>query len=236
MQNEISRLETLFIPLNDKKKSLIIDKDQNQHEFILSSHLNCTLCSFNLNSATKAIKIVSHPILSVPLCLLCFDEYETRRSNESEDENEVCTWCYQGGNLFVCDRECQNYFCNECILRNLGQDLFNKIQHDDHWICLVCRPSPYLDSFKTALELGIQYSIYQESYFETQNLKTKDNADEIISSLTETQLTKELDILSLIIDEIDTANKNLEEDELFAVRKNIQNEIKLIYPTKSAEW
>ena len=40
-------------------------------------------------------------------------------SKDEDGDDEQCTWCGDGGNLFICD--CQRAFCKNCVHRNMGR-------------------------------------------------------------------------------------------------------------------
>ena len=203
------------------------DMDVEDHdEFILHEKLKCTVCDFGLNSITKAYKILSHPILTnVPVCLICYDEINSKLmkdGNECLDEN-ICSWCGLSNDeddiVFLCDSEgCPRCYCEECLSRNFGQSMVDQMfaSPNEPWYCPKCNPS-MLEDYHTAFDEGQQHSIYNDSIFETNEYENP----------SEEQISKELDILSLIIDEVDTGNKNLESDALAKCEEEIKQELLL---------
>ncbi len=50
----------------------------------------------------------------------CFNWYTSDIiSKDDEGDDEQCTWCGDGGNLFICD--CQHAICRNCVQRHLGR-------------------------------------------------------------------------------------------------------------------
>ena len=46
-------------------------------------------------------------------------------SKDSDGDDEQCTWCGDGGNLFICD--CQHGICKPCVQRNMGRAELGRI-------------------------------------------------------------------------------------------------------------
>ena len=96
------------------------------------SELFCTICNHDLNHTSYRICV--HPILDVPLCVICHDDIhksgkssngiiittiiiyythyhytiELITSTDPEVLQDLCSWCADGGNLHQCD----NNDCN----------------------------------------------------------------------------------------------------------------------------
>jgi hypothetical protein len=123
-------------------------------------YLYCTLCNHDLNHPSYLI--CSHPILGVPLCIICNQEIT---SSDLFDENieisDVCSWCGDGGELFMCSNtegNCERSFCTACLTANLESEL-ESIKNNDNWFCLCCNTEP-LVRFHKAAEIGSANSMY----------------------------------------------------------------------------
>jgi hypothetical protein len=123
--------------------------------------LYCTMCEHDLNRA--AYLVCTHPDLPVPLCIECDDEL---RKKEEGDVSDICTWCRDGGELFMCanDSKCGRAICRLCVEKNMEAEL-QSIQDDDEWRCFHCRPSQ-LKHFKEALRIGQKQSLYSRVVYE----------------------------------------------------------------------
>jgi hypothetical protein len=203
-----------------------------EEEFILSPYLMCTMCLCNLNSETGAIKIMSHPLMPVPVCLLCFDLFRTKSSEA--DLEEVCSWCLDGGILLQCDnisalsknereapiQTCPHSFCETCLSENISKLYFTEcVTNTDPWMCLVCQPSPRLDHFTQAMLKGQSNSLYRK-LTDAQSSAMQSLEDEVADE----QRVAIIDVLQLVIDEIDTCSRMLEESETEAKRAAIELE------------
>ena len=104
--------------------------------------LNCSVCSKNLDPVYGTNKGVQrHPHLGVPLCSSCRKFYGDGDWPRTEDGDEYCRMCAQGGDILLCDK-CPNAFCKKCISRNLGARSLREITKSEEWSCLLCDPTP----------------------------------------------------------------------------------------------
>lgn len=205
--------------------------DEPEDEYVLHPKLKCTICDFNLNSNVQAFKIVPHPILLVvPTCLLCNDNFITAQE-DAENINSLddfCSWCGldDRNDLLLCsDENCHHNFCFECVKRNFDEPFLNHLKDPNViWKCFKCQPSPVLDEYNEALQLGIENSIYYDSFFEQTNGSDIDGAADTEPS--EEQLAKENYIMTLLVDQVDTANWFLEECNVEKEKKKIRLEFR----------
>jgi hypothetical protein len=101
--------------------------------------LLCSICQLSLDF--HLYKKWEHPVLSVKLCGLCYDEVTERISNRTSDElSDYCMWCCNDGILFLCD-SCDRCTCDVCIRTNFGDDTLSTIENAKTWKCFECDPS-----------------------------------------------------------------------------------------------
>ena len=216
------------------------EADDDDEVFILHPKLKCTVCDFDLNSNRNAYKIVPHPVLKeVAVCILCYDQVSEKltddenKSNidtEINEETDICDWCVgcvdhpDCETLYLCDTEgCKYCYCRNCIQRNLGDEYLNELlqaESDTPWYCFMCQPYPALTKLHDAMTIGMENSIYRDSYFESTSTEVDPN-----TVLTEEQILKEFDILTLMVDEEDTAARKLKDTALARKRIQIQQEL-----------
>lgn len=135
--------------------------------------LYCSLCFHDLHNSSY--KICQHPLIEVPLCILCLDTISAAFNCEV-DIADICSWCGEGGELLGCD-ECEHLFCRECISNNLGEAELLKVVESSPWKCYVCDSSP-LDKFHKALKAGEEFSIYNERKNEVDGISEEQAAIE----------------------------------------------------------
>jgi len=82
-----------------------------------------------------------HPHLGVSICLDCRKFYGDGDWPRTEDGDEYCRMCAQGGDILLCDK-CPNAFCKKCLSRILGSRALREITKSEEWSCLVCDPKP----------------------------------------------------------------------------------------------
>lgn len=217
------------------------ESSEHAEEFILDSTLRCTLCDFNLNIASGAFKVCSHPLLHVPVCIVCIENYT--KEYDPSMISEVCTWCLQGGFLFQCgDEECNRCICEDCIVKWVPEVLeeINESEDDD-WRCFVCQPSPTLDKLISARQKGHEASLYKGLYFDSDRfrdlIKTKaDNSDETPYQITEDESNQARELLDMVITERHNAEAVLLDDQkLLQVRTEIESELGEHHPKVEEE-
>jgi chemotaxis protein histidine kinase CheA len=104
--------------------------------------LQCTTCSKIVDPVISTAKGVNrHPHLGICICQPCRQFYGDGDWPRSEDGDEYCRMCGQGGDILLCDK-CPNAFCKKCLQRNLGSRALREITKAEEWNCLVCDPSP----------------------------------------------------------------------------------------------
>ena len=104
--------------------------------------VNCASCG-KLCDPIIGIKtgVVRHPALGLAMCDACRKFYGDGDWNRTEDGDEYCRMCAQGGDILLCDT-CPNAFCKTCITRNLGSKALRDINKSEEWSCFVCNPEP----------------------------------------------------------------------------------------------
>ena len=85
--------------------------------------------------------VVRHPHLGVPISREAAKFYGDGDWVSTEDGDEYCRFCGQGGDILLCDK-CPNAFCKKCLTKNLGARALREITKAEEWSCLVCDPSP----------------------------------------------------------------------------------------------
>merc|ERR1719510_2021691 len=127
------------------------------------------------------------------MCDPCRKFYGDGNWPRSEDGEEYCRFCGQGGDILLCDK-CPNAFCKKCLNRNLGSKALREITKSEEWMCLLCDPKP----------LYPQKAMYYCAY------KSQDQ----IKSMREADREKE---------KLKRRNKGVSKSEKDAVVKNPQN-------------
>merc|ERR1711976_766548 len=104
--------------------------------------VNCASCG-KICDPIIGIKtgVVRHPALGLAMCDGCRKFYGDGDWNRTEDGDEYCRMCAQGGDILLCDN-CPNAFCKMCISRNLGSKTLREINKSEEWSCFVCNPEP----------------------------------------------------------------------------------------------
>jgi hypothetical protein len=167
--------------------------------------LYCTLCFLDLKSVEYLV--CKHPDLPVPLCIDCMDVLRKMGEGEMRD---ICTWCRDGGTLFMCaDDKCGRTICRSCMNNNM-KGRAEKIEADDNWRCFHCRPRQ-LRHFKKALLIGQEQSLYSG---------VKNEGDEV--EQLESRLVLLLDV---IVGSIKEVRKDLSTDSVKFCEKKFRKEL-----------
>merc|ERR1712083_1011211 len=85
--------------------------------------------------------VFRHPHLGMPMCQEARKFYGDGDWPRTEDGDEYCRICSQGGDILLCDK-CPNAFCKKCLGRNLGGRALREITKSEEWSCLLCDPTP----------------------------------------------------------------------------------------------
>ena len=108
----------------------------------ICAKLTCCVCSKALDPVFGNAKSINrHPHLGIPVCRECRKFYGDGDWPSTEDGDEYCRVCGQGGDILLCDK-CPNAFRRQCIQRTLGARALREITKSEEWNCLVCDPKP----------------------------------------------------------------------------------------------
>ena len=104
--------------------------------------LCCTVCAKGVDPVIGSLKgVLRHPALGTAQCRACRQFYGDGDWPRTEDGDQYCRMCAQGGDILLCDK-CPNAFCKKCLQRNLGSRALREITKSEEWACLVCDPTP----------------------------------------------------------------------------------------------
>jgi len=132
--------------------------------------LQCTVCSKNVDPVIGSLKgVLRHPHMGTAQCRTCRQFYGDGDWPRTEDGDEYCRMCAQGGDILLCDK-CPNAFCKKCLGRNLGGRALREITKSEEWSCLLCDPTP-IQSLQ-----AIYMKLYK-SQDEIKDLRAKDREE-----------------------------------------------------------
>lgn len=175
-------------------------KERTNSRASRQAQYTCSLCFMSKGSE----EIVPHPLLGIPMCRECEEEYNTGDFKETdEDGNHVlCSFCADGGSVVCCD-ECPRVFCGDC-LEALGKSYMDKIEKIDDWKCLVCDPPSELkEGFPSLAKLKV----------EQEGLKAEQEACAGSPSTTQKRKRRKIEIDSdFDEDEVEEIEASAEED------------------------
>jgi len=135
-----------------------------------NNKLQCTVCSKNVDPVIGSMKgVLRHPHIGTAQCRTCRQFYGDGDWPRTEDGDEYCRMCAQGGDILLCDK-CPNAFCKKCLGRNLGGRALREITKSEEWSCLLCDPVP-IQSLK-----AIYMKLYK-SQDEIKDLRAKDREE-----------------------------------------------------------
>lgn len=199
-------------------------------------NLHCTICMHDLNHPVYLC--CTHPILSVPLCAICHDDIQkSDLFDDDVDVNDICTWCGEGGDVFMCSDEenCNRSFCRLCVTSNFPPEVLHCIENDDEWLCFCCDPR-LLQPFIHAASIAEGISIYNKPFIPSQEGRrdtfdtTSDESPQPSQApeLTEAELEiqKNIYLLRAVIEGITEASKNLEGSVLKTKEAEIRTELR----------
>lgn len=186
-------------------------------------NLYCTLCYHDLNHFLY--NIYKHPILGVPLCILCYDKF-ILQSDDEQSVSDICSWCMSDDSeLYICrdGNQCSHSFCYDCLNNNFGKSFIQNLKKIDLWTCLVCDPKP-LEGLKRGYQQGLEQSIYHNQSLisaipeiENEN-QIKNEVDPIIQM--------DLDLLNALVEESDESFARLEQESLEEKEAQIRDELR----------
>lgn len=129
--------------------------------------------AFECTSCSKVIRTTYdsnlHPLLDCLLCRRCYQNYGSGDFSAFDDgidssgDDNYCRWCCDGGNLYGCmnvidGQRCHYSFCEDCIKKNVPNDIVLRInelpdgeQKGVRWHCYVCDKSKIAGLRKEAL-------------------------------------------------------------------------------------
>jgi hypothetical protein len=169
--------------------------------------LFCTICYHDLNH--HAYKICAHPLLDVPLCLICHDELESFSETENF-ESDQCDWCQASDyDVFICEDAscCKHQFCSGCLENNLGSNFVKNVNSQDLWKCLVCNPRP-LAELRVALKAGMLQSHFHKLSATSTSFTTDSQERD------EDQIAVYIGLIEMMAEEANEASQQLEMDSL----------------------
>merc|ERR1711874_859975 len=115
--------------------------------------LCCTVCAKKVDPIIGSMKgVLRHPHLGTVQCRKCREFYKDGDWPRTEDGDEYCRWCAEGGDILLCDK-CPNAFCKKCLTRNLGARAVREITKSEEWCCLLCDPTPIQSLKATYLKI-----------------------------------------------------------------------------------
>jgi len=115
--------------------------------------LCCTVCAKKVDPMIGTLKgVLRHPHLGTVQCYKCREFYKDGDWPRTEDGDEYCRWCAEGGDILLCDK-CPNAFCKKCLTRNLGARAVRDITKSEEWCCLLCDPLPIQSLKATYLKI-----------------------------------------------------------------------------------
>lgn len=197
---------------NDETVQQPMDHDHND-DF---PNLYCTNCFHDLNH--HLYDTLEHPIIHVPLCILCFDDVRNSMEELPDEELEDrCSWCFDFAehDLYMCANEekgCKSQFCDTCIRNNIGDEYLQLVQKNDDWKCFTCDKSQ-LQKFTKAIAEGKSKSVFGKLYNEDFD------SDEV-------KIQYVLEIFKELVTEADEAAAKLTLNALDEKDKEIRNELK----------
>ena len=147
-EDELVTFSTDVVPDDDKyyeelkaEEKEYLEENQPAVENVYG-RMTCCTCGKSV-TAIIGIKggVLRHPHLGVAMCDPCRKFYGDGNWPRSEDGDEYCRFCGQGGDILLCDK-CPNAFCKKCLNRNLGSKALREITKSEEWCCLLCDPKP----------------------------------------------------------------------------------------------
>lgn len=98
----------------------------------------CTACGSDVILRPYQRRMLIHPYLKTAVCRQCHEFYHSDTFGIDDEGSQIyCVWCGEGGELIYCDK-CEKAFCAECIKRNFGKKVKEKILGDNNWECFLC--------------------------------------------------------------------------------------------------
>ena len=148
--------EEYYEQIKPEEKEFLENEDNLPTVDSICAKLTCCVCNKALDPVFGNAKSVNrHPHLGLPVCRECRKFYGDGDWPSTEDGDEFCRMCGQGGDILLCDK-CPNAFRRQCIQRTLGARVLREITKSEEWNCLVCDPKP-LYPLK-----AIYYTVYKK--------------------------------------------------------------------------
>ena len=157
---------TQFIPNFDSTQTEgkdVVTSNDSPHQI----NIQCSLCEFILED--NVFKVCEHPLISVPLCMLCLEDIQIRLRDDEIIVDDRCSWCFRddADEVLICGdgTNCCHNFCYSCISRNLGVEYVTELKSSEtDWTCFVCEPEP-LQPLKMSLEIAVtSTSMFSETF------------------------------------------------------------------------
>merc|ERR1712066_775730 len=145
--------------------------------------LCCTVCAKKVDPIIGSMKgVLRHPHLGTVQCRKCREFYKDGDWPRTEDGDEYCRWCAEGGDILLCDK-CPNAFCKKCLTRNLGARAVREITKSEEWCCLLCDPLPIQTLKATYLKI-------YKSQEEIKEKRAKDREEAKLKNKKKNEITK----------------------------------------------
>merc|ERR1719412_1243609 len=145
--------------------------------------LCCSVCAKKVDPIIGSMKgVLRHPHLGTVQCRKCREFYKDGDWPRTEDGDEYCRWCAEGGDILLCDK-CPNAFCKKCLTRNLGARAVREITKSEEWCCLLCDPLPIQTLKATYLKI-------YKSQEEIKEKRAKDREEAKLKNKKKNEITK----------------------------------------------
>ena len=134
---------------------------------------------------------------------------------ETEVETDGCAWCLESGIEVLCCDHCPRAYCERCILHNLGRAELQQVKEADPWSCYHCdslRLSVLQAAFISAAATGAEAEA-PGGQRDREGQRGTERAQILI------------DQLMAIEEEIDDANRSLEQSHIDRLMQEIRTEL-----------
>ena len=143
------------------------------------------------------------------------DDLKEETGAEASAETDGCAWCLESGIEVLCCDHCPRAYCERCILNNLGRAELQQVKEADPWSCYHCdslRLSVLQEAFNSPAAAGAKAEAPG-----AQRVREEQGGTERAQILT--------DQLMAIEEDIDDANRSLEESHMDRLTQEIRTEL-----------